>query len=190
MKDTVRIATADDAPALYRLLQQSYAPLARHGIHFTITRTPFEQVREKILRESTFVLERTHSPHAETEIVATLTVRFPWLSHDKHAPPYPFIHWFAVSERYKRQGVGSALLDHVETEFLRSQIKAPAAYLATAVEHPWLRNVYERRGYQSFRQSINALGTPLVWPNKILVPDIYRNLPDQNFTRRPENTAT
>ncbi|AXE92692.1 GNAT family N-acetyltransferase [Paraburkholderia terricola] len=190
MKDTVRVATADDAPALYRLLQQSYAPLAQQGIHFTITRTPFEQVREKVLRESTFVLERTHSPHAETEIVATLTVRFPWLSQDEQAPPYPFIHWFAVSERYKRQRAGSALLDHVETAFLRAQIKAPAVYLATAVGHPWLRNVYERRGYEPFRHSINALGTPLVWLRKILIADIYRDLPEARRPSRDELTTS
>lgn len=172
MTDTIRIAGADDVPAVYALLQNAYAPLAAQGVHFTITRSPIERVAQTIARETTFVLEHA-TPDGRTALAATLTVRFPWVSGERHRTPYPFLHWFAVAPAFKRQGFGHALIAHVETQFLASQVKAPATYLATATNHPWLQSYYERSGYQPFDRSTNALGTPLVWLRKILIPDLY-----------------
>ena len=70
---------------------------------------------------------------------------------------------------------GHTLLEHVETQFLAAQVKAPATYLATAIHHPWLQSYYERGGYVPFDRSTNALGTPLVWLRKILIPDLYED---------------
>jgi len=177
MTDTIRIAGQDDVPALYDLLQQAYAPLAREGVHFTITRSPIERVQNTVASHTTFVLERESTAGSGKEIAATLTVRFPWTPEDRHLSPHPFIHWFAVAPNYKRQGLGNRLLEHVEGTFLKSQVKAPATYLATAVEHPWLKPYYERHGYVAFHRSTNALGTPLVWLRKILIPELYRDTP-------------
>lgn len=176
MTDTIRIADQHDVPALYDLLQQAYAPLAREGVHFTITRSPVERVQRTVASHTTFVLER-ESPSGDKALAATLTVRFPWTPEDRHLTPYPFIHWFAVAPDFKRQGLGNTLLAYVENTFLKTQVKAPATYLATAVEHPWLKAFYERHGYVPFQQSINALGTPLVWLRKVLIPELYPQTP-------------
>lgn len=172
MTDTIRIAGADDVPALYALLQDAYAPLVPQGVHFTITRSPIERVAQTVARETTFVLEHA-LPEGHAALAATLTVRFPWVSGEHPRTPYPFLHWFAVAPAFKRQGFGHALLAHVEKQFLASLVKAPATYLATATNHPWLQSYYERGGYVAFDRSTNALGTPLVWLRKILIPDLY-----------------
>jgi GNAT superfamily N-acetyltransferase len=173
MTDTIRVAGADDVPALYALLQDAYAPLVPQGVHFTITRSPVERVAQTVARETTFVLERA-AADGRPALAATLTVRFPWVSGERHRTPYPFLHWFAVAPAFKRLGLGLALLGHVETQFLTEQVKAPGTYLATATNHPWLQPYYERQGYVAFDRSTNALGTPLVWLRKILIPDLYR----------------
>ncbi|MBJ9592971.1 GNAT family N-acetyltransferase [Burkholderia seminalis] len=171
MTDTIRLAGADDVPALYALLQDAYAPLVPQGVHFTITRSPIERVARTVARETTFLLERA-TPEGHPALAATLTVRFPWVSGERHRMPYPFLHWFAVAPAFNRQGLGHALLAHVETQFLTAQLKAPATYLATATNHPWLQAYYERNGYVPFDRSTNPLGTPLVWLQKVLIPDL------------------
>lgn len=176
MTDTIRIAGADDVPALYALLQDAYAPLVPQGVLFNIVRSPIEHVAQTVARETTFVLERAGADGRRAP-AATLTVRFPWVSGERHRTPYPFLHWFAVAPAFKRQGLGLALLDHVEAQFLTEQVKAPATYLATATNHPWLQPYYERQGYVAFDRSTNTLGTPLVWLRKILIPDLYREPP-------------
>jgi GNAT superfamily N-acetyltransferase len=178
MIDTIRIAGQHDVPALYDLLQRAYAPLVRDGVHFTITRSPVERVHRTVASHTTFVLERESAATGAKSLAATVTVRFPWTHGDRHLTPHPFIHWFAVAPDCKRQGLGNRLLDHVENVFLKAQVKAPAAYLATAVEHPWLGPYYERHGYVPFHRSTNALGTPLVWLRKILIPELYQEAPD------------
>ncbi|MBN3725590.1 GNAT family N-acetyltransferase [Burkholderia sp. Ac-20379] len=172
MTDTIRIATAADAPALYALLQQAYAPLAQHNVHFTITRAPVSQVEQAVASQTSFVLERPGGDDRPV-LAATVTVRFPWMDSDRQRTPYPFLHWFAVAPAFKRQGLGSILLAHVEERFLAAQVKAPATYLATAIEHPWLPRYYQQRGYVPFDRSVNALGTSLVWLRKVLIPELY-----------------
>ncbi|RQR51289.1 GNAT family N-acetyltransferase [Burkholderia sp. Bp9140] len=174
MTDTIRVAGADDVPTLYALLQDAYAPLVPQGVHFTITRSPIERVAQTVARETTFVLEHPDDD-GRLALAATLTVRFPWVSGERHRTPYPFLHWFAVAPAFKRQGLGRTLIAHVESQFLTAQVKAPMTYLATAANHPWLRPYYERDGYVAFDHSTNALGTPLVWLRKILIPDLYRD---------------
>ncbi|CAG9251890.1 Ribosomal protein S18 acetylase RimI-like enzyme [Paraburkholderia unamae] len=181
MSEAIRIAGQDDVPALYDLLQQAYAPLVSEGVHFTITRSPVERVFHTVASHTTFVLVRPSPTGSGTRLAATLTVRFPWTQGDRHLSPYPFLHWFAVAPEYKRQGLGSTLLEHVEDNFLKAQVKAPAAYLATAVEHPWLRPYYERLGYSPFHRSTNVLGTPLVWLRKILIPELYHESVPTSF---------
>ncbi|WP_155774324.1 GNAT family N-acetyltransferase [Burkholderia pseudomultivorans] len=174
MTAAIRIADADDVPALHALLQAAYAPLVPQGVHFTIMRAPIGRIAQTVARETTFVLEHLDDD-GRTTLAATLTVRFPWVADERHRMPYPFLHWFAVAPAFKRQGLGRALLAHVESRFLTAQVKAPATYLATASNHPWLQPYYERDGYVAFDRSTNALGTPLVWLRKILIPALYRD---------------
>ena len=162
MSQRIRLANESDAAALHSLLQQAYAPLVAQDIHFTITRASVAEVREVIRSESTYVLEN------ESGLTATLTTRFPWTVAKNHLAPWPFVHWFAVAEQAKGQGLGREIIHYVEETFLRDTLKAPAVYLATAIRHPWLTDLYLRRGYQPFHTAINPLGVELVYLRKIL----------------------
>ncbi|ANL31814.1 hypothetical protein AMC90_PD00789 (plasmid) [Rhizobium phaseoli] len=54
------------------LLQAACQPLLEMNIRFTATTANVDLVRDKILRHTTFVVER------EAAIVAMVSVRFPW----------------------------------------------------------------------------------------------------------------
>ena len=170
MAESIRIAGAADAPAVLDLLRAAYQPLREMGIRFTAVTADLDLVRRTVERHTTFLLER------DGEAAATVSVRFPWPMGEGHLASYPFIHWFAVAPGLKRQGIGSALLRHVEDDFLRDRVKAPAVYLATATRHPWLRGIYERRGYQAFHRQPSSRGEEMVFLRKVLLPEIYRDL--------------
>lgn len=183
MTEIIRIAREQEAVELHALLQRAYKPLQQNGIHFTITRATVEEVREVIRQETTFVLERAGQP------IATLSARFSWATpDDKALAPWPFLHWFAVDEQAKHQGVGSRLMGHVEETFLRDTLKSPAVYLATAIRHPWLTGLYQRRGYQPFHTATNPLGVELVYLRKILDPARYQAQVQKEFVRTLPDT--
>jgi len=156
----IRIANDQDTDALYALLQEAYAPLLELGIYFSISQTDVEGVRAVIRQETTYVLE------GEQGLLATISVRFPWINPARNITDLPFLHWFAVRPSAKQQGVGSQLLTQVENILQASPFKSPAVYLATASQHPWLVALYQRRGYQAFETGTSALGTELVYLRK------------------------
>ena len=172
MTDTIRIASADDVPAVYALLQDAYAPLAAQGVHFTITRSPIERVAQAVAREATFVLEHA-APDGHTALAATLTVRFPWVSGERHRTPYPFLHWFAVAPAFTRQA-GHTLLEHVETVPGRagqgardvSRDRDPPSMAAVVLRARRLRAVrsLDQRARHAARLA-----------QKILIPDLYED---------------
>lgn len=162
MSHHIRLANESDAAPLHSLLQKAYAPLLEHNIHFTITRASVEDVREVIRSETTYVLE------TDSSLTATLTTRFQWTPAKNHLAPWPFVHWFAVAEHAKGQGFGREIIRYVEETFLRDTLKSPAVYLATAIKHPWLTDLYQRRGYEPFHTATNPLGVELVYLRKIL----------------------
>lgn len=168
MTERIRLAKVEEAELLHGLLQRAYAPLIPQGIHFTITRSSVEDVRAVIASESTFVLEN------DGRLVATLTVRFPWAADSKQVSPWPFLHWFAVDPVFKGQGFGSRIIRYVEESFLRDTLKCPAVYLATAIKHPWLSQLYLRRGYQPFHRAVNPLGVELVYLTRVLDQQRYQ----------------
>nr|WP_237359410.1 GNAT family N-acetyltransferase [Rhizobium phaseoli] len=100
------------------------------------------------------------------------------------------MHWFAVAPEFKRQSIGSALLDHVELTFLRDQIKAPAVYLATATRLPWLAGIYERRGYEGFYKHTRN-DDEMILLRKVLNPEIYETPEVAEYKRfEPQLLAT
>ncbi|MGP9420829.1 GNAT family N-acetyltransferase [Ewingella sp. AOP9-I1-14] len=178
MSQRIRLAREDEAAELHGLLQRAYSPLLQLNIHFTITRASVEDVREVIRNETTYVLE------TEQGITATLTTRFPWTpTSKKEYAPWPFVHWFAVDENAKGHGYGGQIMTHVENTFLRDTLKVPAVYLATAIRHPWLTALYQRRGYEPFHTAVNPLGVELVYLRKILNTSLYEAQAQKEFVR-------
>ncbi|MEG3113184.1 GNAT family N-acetyltransferase [Pantoea sp. T14] len=173
MSQFIQTAKPEDAEEIFALLQRAYADLLPLNIHFTISQGTLEQVRATIQRETVLVLRKGG------RALATVTVRFPW-TQDHNAPAdLPFIHWFAVDPDFKGQGYGREILTWAENNLLRETLKAPGVYLATAVKHPWLSELYQKRGYQPFHHRTNPLGEALVFLkkdlNSTLTPAVSKN---------------
>ncbi|ALC80553.1 GCN5 family acetyltransferase [Bacillus gobiensis] len=166
LTQTIRLALPEDAHTVLELTLRSYEPIRKLNINFTAANADLQLVLNNITRNAMYVLED------EGKIIATVTVRYPWANPD-HSDPYPFIWWFAVDPEYKQKGIGSKLLNFVEENVLRDQVKAPAVYLATAERHPWLVSIYERRGYRIFDEKIYE-GDKIVFLRKILNEPLYR----------------
>ena len=85
--------------------------------------------------------------------------------------PYrlPHIGWLAVSPTAGKKGIGAQLLDFIEQDIARDQLKCPAVTLGTAVEHPWLPKLYENRGYEKFAETDLGLGHITVYYKKTLI---------------------
>lgn len=164
MSQSIEVAKPEDAEEIFQLLQRAYASLQEFDIHFTITQGTVDQVRSTIQRETVVVLRKWK------RAVATVTIRFPW-DEDANAPAgLPFIHWFAVDPDFKQRGYGREILTWAEDQLLTATLKAPGVYLATAVKHPWLSQLYQKRGYIPFHHRINPLGEALVYMKKDLRP--------------------
>ncbi|MCU5774358.1 GNAT family N-acetyltransferase [Erwiniaceae bacterium BAC15a-03b] len=164
MDSTIQIAKPQDAEEIYNLLQRAYAALLDLNVNFTITRAPLEVVQKAIRDETVLVLRQ------QGEAIATVTVRLPQGDNPPGLPALPFIHWFAVAPEYKRQGFGDQILTWAEKNLLTEKLNASAVYLATAIKHPWLTQLYQKRGYQSFHHKVNPLGEELVYLKKDLLP--------------------
>lgn len=164
MSQSIQIAKPDDAEEIFALLQRAYASLVALDVHFTISQGNVEQVRRVIEQETVLVLRKWK------RAVATVTVRFPWQQETDAPSSLPFIHWFAVDPDYKGQGYGREIISYAEDTLLKETLKAPGVYLATATKHPWLSELYLRRGYQPFYHHTNALGEALVFLKKEFHP--------------------
>lgn len=162
MASLIQVARETDAEEVFDLLQRAYAAVKEFDIRFTILQGTVEKVRAVIAKETVLLLRR------EGRAVATVTIRMPWEQDDNAPVHLPFIHWFAVDPDFKRQGYGTEILTWAEQHLLADTLKAPAVYLATAIRHPWLSNIYQKRGYQPFFWRTNPLGEEMVFLRKSL----------------------
>ena len=137
----IRIATESDAEALQQLMHEAFTPLRELGIDWPSVNADLALVKDNLTKNTTFVLED------DKEIISTITVRFPWESK-RRISIYPFVWWFATKPSYDGKGIGSKLLKYVEETFLRDTLKVPAVTLGTSArKHPWLLDIYKKRGY-------------------------------------------
>lgn len=165
-QDTYRIATVEDAPELLTLIQTSFQEVKDLGINWPSTNLTLEPLIENIKSAAMFVLER------DGRLIATLTVRFPWEVDDSPSG-YPFVWWFATLNEYRGQGVGNLLLKYVEETFLRDTLKSAAIVLGTSArKHPWLLDMYRRKGYEIFYQHEED-GDVGVLLYKVLIPEFF-----------------
>lgn len=165
MSTIVRLAQLEDAEEILDVSLRAYKPIKDLNIKFIAATADLDIVQKNVRRNATYVLEK------DSKIIGTVTVRYPWADPD-HLSPYPFIWWFAIDPEYKRQGLGSILLEWVEKNILRDQVKAPAVYLATALRHPWLVSIYERRGYKIYEEK-EYEGDKIVFLRKVLDEYLY-----------------
>ncbi|RDW18110.1 GNAT family N-acetyltransferase [Oceanobacillus arenosus] len=160
-------ATEDNIPELLDLTLRAYAPIRDLGIHFAAATANEELVRKNINENICFYMMDGD------KIVATASVRMPWGNH--HGPyEVPHIWWVAVDPEYKNNGYASKLLDYVEKDFLTEVLHCPSVSLGTAKEHPWLANMYLRRGYQVVGETDLGKGHTTVYFEKLLLGKNYK----------------
>lgn len=166
-EDIIRVATKDDAGEFLELMRSAFKPLKDLGIEWPSVNVDLETVTNNIEKSTTYVLERNG------ELVSTITIRFPW-DEGIDISGYPFVWWFATKPEYKGQGLGDELLTYVEETVLRDTLKAPAVVLGTSLKfHPWLKEVYERRGYELYISHETEYGDTDGLMRKILIPERF-----------------
>jgi S-(2-succino)cysteine N-acetyltransferase len=164
---TFHQATNEDIPALLDLSLRGYASIRELGIHFAAATADEELVRKNINENICFYMKDGE------EIVATASIRMPWSSH--HGPyEIPHIWWVAVAPEYKRKGYATKLLDFIEYDFLRDKLHCPSVSLGTAKEHPWLAEMYLRRGYKEVGETDLGKGHTTVYLEKLLLTKSYK----------------
>ncbi|MCO6216747.1 GNAT family N-acetyltransferase [Staphylococcus epidermidis] len=165
----IRVAHEQDAEQLHSIMQIAFTPLRELGIDWPSVHVDLEMVKDNLRQNTTFVLEN------EKEIISTITVCYSW-SSVKPISGYPFVWWFATRPTYDGQGYGSQLLKYVEETFLRDTLKAAAVTLGTSARlHPWLLNIYEKRGYEIYAKHENDDGDLGVIMCKILIPEQFND---------------
>ncbi|WP_436854545.1 GNAT family N-acetyltransferase [Staphylococcus caeli] len=163
----IRIAEESDAEALHQIMHEAFTPLRELGIDWPSVNADLDLVKNNLIKNTTFVLENG------SEIISTITVRFPWESK-RRLSIYPFVWWFATKPSYDGQGIGSKLLKYVEETFLRDTLKVPAVTLGTSArKHPWLLEIYKKRGYEVYAEHETNDGDLGVIMRKVLIPERF-----------------
>ena len=163
----IRVAVESDAEAFQKLMYESFTPLRELGIDWPSVNANVELVKKNIKTSTMFVLEDDH------EIISTLTVRYPW-EGKRRISIYPFVWWFATKPSYDGKGIGSKLLKYVEETYLRDTLKAPAVTLGTSARlHPWLLDIYKKRGYEIYGEHESNDGDLGVIMRKVLIPESF-----------------
>ncbi|SET25720.1 GNAT family N-acetyltransferase [Paenibacillus sp. NFR01] len=142
MSEVYRLAELKDAEQLLDVTYRAYALIRELGLHWPAATADLALIQDNIAVNECYVLE------LDGVIIATIT-----LSKEeeiKKLSPLPFIKWFAAHPDYSNKGYGGKLLDWVEEHVILGQLGSPEVTLATAQKHPWLVQMYERRGYERF----------------------------------------
>ncbi|MCY8233167.1 GNAT family N-acetyltransferase [Priestia filamentosa] len=136
-----RLATEEDAEKLLDLTLRAYEPIRELGINFAAATADLAFVKKNVRNNMCYVLEE------DGNIIATASLRMPW--GPQPGPfEYPHIWWFAVDPSYGKKGIGSLMMEWLENTVLSETLKCPAVSLGTADKHPWLIEMYERKGYE------------------------------------------
>lgn len=163
----IRVAVEPDAEVIQELMYEAFTPLRELGIDWPSVNANVDLVKKNIITSTTFVLEN------ESEIISTITVRYPW-EGKRRISHYPFVWWFATKPSYDGKGYGSKLLNYVEETFLRDTLKAPAVTLGTSArKHPWLLDIYKKRGYEVYAEHESDDGDLGVIMRKVLIPERF-----------------
>ncbi|MDP4101701.1 MAG: sulfur-containing aminoacid acetyltransferase SnaB [Bacillota bacterium] len=165
MKPQYRLAVERDAEQLLELTLRAYEPIRKLGIRFAAAHADLDLVLQNIRKNACYVMEE------DGRIIATITLRMPW---GKQPGPYgvPHIWWFAVDPGTGKKGIGTKLLQWLEETILRDTLKVPFVSLGTADKHPWLIEMYERKGYVRSGEQDLGKGHITVYMKKQLRHDL------------------
>lgn len=123
--------------AIRVLVNTAYKELSDQGLNYTATYQDEETTRERMKKGSTFILV-----DGEEVIATILYFSQNYLTSRKTA----YLGQLAVTPKYKKQGLGSILMDHCEQ--LAQQENYDGIQLDTAQPATHLVNWYLKRGYR------------------------------------------
>jgi GNAT superfamily N-acetyltransferase len=137
-----RLRPDDSLDQLTDLLHRAYAPLAQAGFRFLASWQDVEVTRRRADEGECWVLE------FEGRVVASGTLRLP--GTHRGTPWYEqtgvaVVGQFAVEPALQRRGLGTALLEHLESR--ARELGAEHMALDTAEGATHLVHYYERHGY-------------------------------------------
>ncbi len=130
-----------EAATYHALVSAAYAQTLALGIRFDAATASLEQTTLHLNQHGVYAL------YDSGTMVATVTLRYPWGSLPGPIG-LPHIGWFAADPRCSGKNYGHQVLEHLETEIVSAQLRAPAMTLGTALNHPWLVEMYLKWGYQ------------------------------------------
>lgn len=167
MSQIFREVRVEDVDKFLQLTLDAYASIRELDIHFSAATATREEAIKHISENQVYVLEENGT------FISTVSIRLPW--GPNHSPlVLPHIGWFATNPAYKRQGIGKKVLSWLEEEILKKQLRAPAVTLGTADNHPWLKEMYEKSGFEEIGQKDLGKGHLTIYLRKILHPGQYQ----------------
>lgn len=144
MDVTVRLLSPDDdLGELTKLLNRAYARLSEMGLRFVATYQDETVTRERIAGGECYVAE------LNGEIVGTILLRPPGTSTAEgwySRPGVAAFGQFGVEPSLQGDGIGSALLNHVESR--ARELGAVELALDTAKPATHLIELYQRKGFR------------------------------------------
>jgi GNAT superfamily N-acetyltransferase len=163
---TIRAVDINEKEAYRTLIHSAYEANEELGIHFAAYNADMSVISSHILSNGVYAAQK------DNKLVSTISIRFPW---GDNPSPYnlPHIGWFATDPFYQKQGLGDILMDWVEKNVLKAQLKLPAVTLGTAKSHPWLIQMYQKRGFHKIEEANLGRGHTTVYLLKILNEDLY-----------------
>ncbi len=161
MSLTFRQVRDDEVDSYLPLVLAAYAPTLSMGIHFDAATTTREKALLHLQNHGVYGL------YQDNCMVASVTLRYPW---GPLPGPFglPHIGWFAAHPDYPGHHYGRKILQLLEQEILIGQLRAPAVSLGTAINHPWLIEMYQKRGFVPMHQADLGKGHITLYMKKIL----------------------
>jgi GNAT superfamily N-acetyltransferase len=144
MSEVFRQAELKDAEQLVDIIYRAYHLIRELGLQWPAATADLALVQDNITANECYVLEK------DGAIVGTVTLSK--VDEIRNLTGLPFVKWFAVNPDHSGQGFGGKLLDWVEEHVIYGRLGSSAVTLATAKKHPWLVQMYERRGYERFME--------------------------------------
>jgi len=156
-----RQVTVDEVDAYVALMLAAYAPIKALGIKFDAATTDREKATRHLLQHGVYAL------YADGNMVSSITLRYPW---GPQPGPFslPHIGWFGAHPDYPGKRYGQQVQERLEQEILIGQLRAPAVSLGTAINHPWLKEMYLKRGFQPMHTTDLGKGHTTLYMKKVL----------------------
>lgn len=176
MDRKIRLATFEDGLKLLDLILRAYAPIRELGINFAAATADISLVQNNIKNNMCYVVEEND------QLIATCSLRMPW-GLQPGPCGVPHLYWVAVDPEVKKQGLASMLLTYVEETIIRDTLKSPAVTLGTADKHPWLVEMYEKRGYEKVGSADLGRGHTTIYLRKVLSPELFSKVEKNNNKR-------